>query len=523
MNRQKPKAYVLTKNDSTAIQKSSVYAAKMLSGMIKTCLGPRSMQKIVLTKINTVEHTNDGISILRELDVSFPTARCLIELSQTQDDECGDGTTSVLILAAEFLEKVVKLLGEFHPIKVCKKLKIFKEKILSFVETLAVKGAFSDGYLLNVIKAAVATKLCSQINVPIASMALEAIRKLYVEDGSKIDIKNNLKIVKVLGDFKECEVVDGIVIDKDIVHAQMSKSFENPKILLLDCALEYKKGESATNIELENAEDFKKMLVEEEEQIKKMCKILIELGSNIVVCEKGVCDLASSLLQEENITCLRRTSKIHLKRIAKATGSFIVSCIDDARPDHLGECGKFEYKKIGKEYFSVFSKCKDPKAISLILCGPTKDINNELERNFMDAIKVAKNIVEDKRTFPGGGATEMAVSVFADSLCESTHFLLEKKICGAITSAFQIIPNILLTNCGERNPLEKINGLFNQVKSTKNYFLGVNGITGEIIDTRKVVSEPFIVKMQCFKSVFDAVIQLIRIDGIVECVKIENE
>ncbi|OQS54501.1 CCT3 [Ecytonucleospora hepatopenaei] len=523
MNRQKPKAYILTKNDSTAIQKSSVYAAKMLSGMIKTCLGPRAMQKIVLTKINTVEHTNDGISILRELDVSFPTARCLIELSQTQDDECGDGTTSVLILTAELLEKVVKLLEEFHPIKVCKKLKIFKEKILNFVETLATKGGFGDVDLLKVIEAAVSTKLCSQINVPIGAMAFEAIKKLCVEEGNKIDIKNNLKVVKVLGDFKECKVVDGIVIDKDIVHTQMSKSVENPKILLLDCGLEYKKGESATNIELENADDFTKMLVEEEDQIKKLCNTIIGLEPNIVVCGKGVCDLASSILQEKNITCLRRTSKIHLKRIAKATGSFIVSCIDDAKSEHLGECGKFEYKKIGKEYFSVFSNCKDPKAISLILCGPTKDINNELERNFMDAIKVAKNIVEDKRTFPGGGATEMAVSVFANSLSESANSLLEKKIGDAITSAFQIIPNILLTNCGERNPLEKINSLFSQVKTTKNYFIGINGITGGIVDTREVVNEPFIVKIQCFKSVFDAVIQLIRIDGIVECVKIGNE
>lgn len=524
MNRGQPTAYILTKSNKSEIQRTSVHAAKMLAGMIKTCLGPRAMQKIVLTKINTVEHTNDGISILRELDVGYPTARCLIELSQTQDDECGDGTTTVLILAAEVLEKLVKLLDKHHPIRVCKTVNMIKLKLLAFLDTLALENNSTDAEILKVVKAAVATKFCTQIGVPIAEMAFEVAMKIKATDKDRaIDVKNNIKVVKILGDFKECKVVDGIVFDKDIVHSQMAKEFENPKVLLTDCALEYKKGESATNIEISNTEDFTKMLKEEETQIKKMCNLILALKPNMVVCEKGACDLALSILQENGVTCLRRTSKIHLTRIAKATGATIVSRLEDATENHLGTCGKYEYKRIGQDFFSIFSKCKDPRAISVVLCGPTKDINNELERNFMDAIKVAKNMLEDKRVFPGGGATEMVMSVFCSEMGLKTEKQIEKDVCAGIADAFKIVPNILFTNSGERYALEKVNTLFLEQKKTKNYKLGVNGITGEIIDMTQIVCEPYVVKVQCFKSVLDCVVQLLRIDGIVECVKVDNQ
>ena len=521
MNNQ-PKAYILTKTNRNEIQRSSVYATKSLSGMIKTCLGPKAMQKMVLTKLRTIEHTNDGLSILREMDVGHPSARCLIDLSQTQDDECGDGTTSVVVLAAELLEKMVKLLEKHHPIKICRELGKIREKVLEFLTTFTEENENNPREILKIVKASVATKFCSQIRVPIPEMAFESIMKIKDDKATIVcDIKNNVKIIKMLGDFKECKVMDGIVLDKDIVHAQMKREFDNPKILLTDCALEYKKGESATNLEFDSPEDFSNILKSEENQIKKMCGMIIKLKPDIVVCEKGVCDLALSILQENNITCLRRTTKTELIRLAKATGSTVVARLEDATDKHIGSCGKFEYKRIGQQFYSIFSKCQNPKAINVILSGPTKDINNELERNFTDAIKVARNMIADRRILPGGGATEMGVSVFCSSIESQTE--IEKDVLDGVTEAFKVISSILLTNSGVSNTLEKVCELFKKQKETGNCALGVNGMTGELVDMKNIVNEPFIVKSQCFKSVFESVIQLLRIDGIIECVKTTPE
>lgn len=520
MQKDQPKAYILTKSNPNDIQKSSVFASKMICDMIKTCLGPRAMQKMVLTKINSVEMTNDGNNILRELDIGHPVAKCLIELSQTQDDECGDGTTSVIILTTELLEKMIKLLDNTHPIKICKQLNVIKKQILEFIESIVINKTNDSNEMLNIVKGSVSTKLCSIINVPIAEMALTAALKIKNPNEVIIcDIKNNIKIEKIIGDFQQSMVVDGIIVEKEIIHPQMPKTLNNPKILMLDCNLEYKKGESIMNIEIDNTEDFTKILKHEEEQIKTTMECILKVNPNLVLCEKGVSDLAYSILAEHKITCLRRFKKTDMIRIAKATGSTIINCIDDIKPEHLGSCGIFECKKLGQVFYSFFTQCKSPKAISVIISGPTKDLCNELERNFTDAIKIAKNLITDSRILPGGGATEMAISVFCSQLTKNN---LNCEVLKEVSEAFKIIPKILLINSGISNPLDNLNKLFiNQLK-TNNYKLGVNGISGNIEDVSNTINEPFIVKSQCYKSAFDSVIQFLRINGIIECITPTN-
>lgn len=512
---QKPiaKAYMLVSDDPNKIQKISAYSAKSLSSLVRTCLGPRAMQKMVLTKINSIELTTDGNSILREIDVNHPSARCLIELSQTQDDECGDGTTSVLILASELLGKTVTLLKNNHPIKLCKILAEIKNLCLSKLTEISIEP--KEDEILNIVMASVATKLSSVLKIPIPEMALRAISSIKhtKDDSIKFDINNHVKVMKIFGSFDETEIIDGVLLEKDMIHSQMRTSIDNPKVLILDSSLEYKKGEGVTNMELNEAQSFTRALEIEEEQIRAMCNSIISTGTDIVVTEKGISDLALSILYENNITAIRRVKKSDCLRIAKATRATIVNRIEDVALKHLGQAGILEYIKIGKNYFFKLGKCTDPGVVTVLIRGPSKDLMVELERNFFDALKVAKNLLMNPRVAPGAGASEIVCSLLLKKIAETVDNS-EKPIYIAASNALKSIPAILASNSGTENALEILSKL--EDKQNESPYFGVNGITGEIVDVRNLVMEPLIVKLQCVKSAFEAVMQLLRVDGIIE-------
>lgn len=511
LNKPVPKAYILVSKDKTEIQKLSAYTAKALSSILKSCLGPRAMQKMILTKINSIELTNDGNSILRELDVSHPSARCLIELSQTQDNECGDGTTTVLILASELLSKIVPLLENIHPIRLCHMLTEARDICLEHIKKASIQAKEDD--LLSIVRSAVATKLCTILKIPIPEMAVRACD--LISNISSMSIKNDIKIEKIPGVFEESEVLEGIIIEKDLVHSQMRRNIENPRILLLDCPLEYRKGESVTSMEFSKTGDFTKALQIEEESIRKMCSMIIDMGVDLLITEKGICDLALSILHENNITAIRRVRKSDLIRISKATGATIASRLEDT--PRIGTAGVFEYIKIGREYFCRLSKCQNPGAVSVILRGPTKDILNELERNFMDAVKVARNVMICPRLVAGGGSIESYLSVVL-SKYENRSNEIKSSVFEKCSEALRVIPSIICSNSGNTEVLEtlyKLETKHAEGMENTSYF-GINGITGEIQDMRSIVMEPIVVKEQCIKSAFECVMQLIRVDGIVE-------
>ncbi|KMV65175.1 T-complex protein 1 subunit gamma [Encephalitozoon cuniculi EcunIII-L] len=515
---QKPiprKMYILVPDKPAQIQNESAIAAKTISSVIRTCLGPRAMQKMVLTKINSIELTNDGNAILRELDVAHPSARSLIELAKTQDDEVGDGTTSVVLLAAEILNEMTYILDrDVHPIRICKALGRALEICIKAIDGAAISLDSNEETKIKIINGSVASKICNILKVPIGSLALEAVKKVYVKEENKCDLKNNMKVEKVLGgNLMESEVVDGVLINKDIIHPQMRRVIENPRIVIIESPLEYKKGESQTNYEFSKENDFTRALEIEEEQVREMCERIIGVRPDIVVCEKGISDLALSILFENNITGLRRLKKTDISRLSKVCGARSVSRPEDLEERHVGvSCGLFEYIKYGEEYYCKFSRCAHPKACSVVIRGPTKDILDELERNFMDAVKVAKSIFISPKLCPGGGAVEMAM---AHELMQSAgDNEVEAEVFSRMASALTIIPSILLENSGVFNPLEAITLL--EQKHKEGSFYGVNGTTGEIVDTRDLVLEPYAVKSQCIKSAVEAVSQLLRIDGIIE-------
>lgn len=509
------KLYILVPDRPSQIQQESATASSMISSVIKTCLGPKAMQKMVITKINSIEITNDGNSILREIDVSHPSARSIIELARTQDDEVGDGTTSVVILASEILQMMSSVLNTElketcrfpHPIKVCGYLTNVSKLIKTVLEEMALNIQDTEESIRAIVRSSIETKLCSILKVPIDVMAYDVVKKI-TENGI-CDLKNNIKIEKILGgNMVQSGILDGIIINKDIIHPQMRKRIENPRIVILDTPLEYKKGESQTNYEFKNKDDFTKALEMEERQIRSMCSFILNVQPDIVICEKGICDLALAILFQNNITAIRRIKKTESVRLSKATGALIVNRVEDLENKHVGiKCGLFEYLKCGDEYYSQFSKCIEPKACSVIIRGPTKDIMNELERNFFDAAKVAKNLLLSPKLLPGGGCLEMNICRKLKGI--KSEDPLENLIYKKIAEALKIIPTVLLINSGVFNPLMKIELLENEI--SRNQYCGINGVTGEIEDMRNVILEPFAVKNQIYNSAIQAVLQLLRV------------
>jgi T-complex protein 1 subunit gamma len=348
-------------------QLSNIAAAKTVADIIRSCLGPKAMLKMLLDPMGGIVLTNDGHAILREIEVSHPAAKSMIELSRTQDEEVGDGTTTVIILAGEMLaQSLPPLERNIHPVLIIQAFKKALADAIEIIEEISLPIDVSDDKAMyELIKASIGTKFVSRWSELMCGLALQAVRTVTWEAGGKteVDIKRYARVEKIPGgEIEDSKVLDGVMVNKDITHPKMRRRIENPRIVLLDCSLEYKKGESQTNIEISKEEDWNRVLEIEEEQIKAMCDALIAVKPDVVVTEKGVSDLAQHYLVKANITALRRVRKTDNNRIARATGATIVNRVDDLQESDVGtQCGLFEIEKIGDEYFTFMTKCENPK------------------------------------------------------------------------------------------------------------------------------------------------------------------
>jgi len=433
-------------------QISNITAGKAVADIIRTTLGPRSMLKMILDPMGGIVMTNDGNSILREIDVSHPAAKSMIELSRAQDEEVGDGTTSVIILAGEYLSLAEPLLNrQLHPTVINNGYLKALDDMVVWLDELAIPLDLSDeDRLTKLVESSTGTKFSARFG-NVVTLALEAVRTVVIEENGRkeIDIKRYAKVEKIPGgDIDDCRVLKGCMLNKDVTHPKMRRHIKNPRVLLLDCTLEYKKGESATSIEITDEKAWAELLEQEEIAIREMCDEVIALSPDIVITEKGVSDLAQHFLQKANISVLRRVRKTDNNRIARATGATICHRPAEASESHIGtECGLFEITKIGDEYFSWFVDCANPKACSIVLRGASKDVLNELERNLADAMSCVRTIWMDPRLVPGGGATEMALAhkVFEASKRQEPMIAGAYRAAGA---ALEVIPRTLLENCG---------------------------------------------------------------------------
>ncbi|KAK4133060.1 T-complex protein 1 [Trichocladium antarcticum] len=500
-------------------QLSNIAAAKTVADIIRSCLGPKAMLKMLLDPMGGIVLTNDGHAILREIEVSHPAAKSMIELSRTQDEEVGDGTTTVIILAGEILAQALpQLERNIHPVVIIAAFKRALKDALQIIDDISLPIDVNDDKAMHqLISSSIGTKFVSRWSELMCSLALKAVRTVTFEVGNgkrEVDVKRYARIEKVPGgEIEDSRVLDGVMLNKDITHPKMRRKIENPRIVLLDCPLEYKKGESQTNIEITKEEDWNRVLEIEEEQVKSMCEHILALNPDLVITEKGVSDLAQHYLLKGNVTALRRVRKTDNNRIARATGATIVNRVEDLQESDVGtECGLFEIEKIGDEYFTFLTKCESPKACTVLLRGPSKDILNEVERNLQDAMGVARNVMFHPRLSPGGGATEMAVSVQLAQMAKSIEGVQQWPY-KAVAEALEVIPRTLIQNAG-KSPVRVLTDLRAKHAEGKSSW-GVNGDTGTLVDMKDYgVWEPQAIKVQSMKTAIEAACLLLRVDDI---------
>merc|ERR1712012_1156610 len=465
--------------------------------------------------------TNDGNAILREITVQHPAAKTMIEIARTQDEEVGDGTTSVIVLASEVLGVSQQFLEDkMHPTLI---ISAYRQALEDAVKILEDQVAFDvdindEKEMIKVIQSCIGTKFISRWADLACQIALRAVKTVVMEQDGEIDTKRYAKIGKIPGGtIEESRVLNGVMFNKDVTHPKMKRRLENPRILLLDCNLEYKKGESQTNIEIMKEDDFSKILEMEESYIKKICEEIIKFKPDLVITEKGVSDLAQHFLSKADITVIRRLRKTDNLRVARACGVTIVSRTDEITEEDIGTgAGLFEVRKIGDEYFTFIEQCKDPKACTILLRGASKDILNEVERNLQDALNVARNIFLKPKLVPGGGAVEMEVAHLLSEKSKSLKGVIQWPY-RALANALEVIPRTLAQNCGA-NTIRTLTALRakHANEEEKNVNWGINGESGELADMSALgIWEPLSVKLQVYKTAIETAILLLRIDDIV--------
>merc|ERR1719197_2218104 len=511
-------------------QLANIAASKAVADIVRTTLGPKSMLKMLLDPMGGIVLTNDGNAILREIDVAHPAAKSMIELSRAQDEEVGDGTTSVIILAGEVLSAVEGFLEkEIHPTVIVNAYFKALEEIVKITNELGVPINLEDNEdLCKIVKSTIGTKFSNQWGDLIVNLAVRAVRTVRRKDDQgnvEIDIKRYAKVEKIPGGvLEDCTVLNGVMYNKDVTHPNMRRYIENPRVCLLDCPLEYKKGESMTNMEFTKEDDFKKALEAEETEVLRMCEHILRVKPDIVITEKGVSDIAQHfLLKNGNISCIRRVRKTDNNRIARVTGATIVNRPEELQESDIGkECGQFEVRKVGDDYFSFMTECKNPSACSIILRGASKDVLNEIERNLHDAMGVARNVMQNPKLVPGGGALEMELACRLNERAltvEGVHQWPYK----ALASALEVIPRTLAQNCG--GDVVRMLTELRAKHSVPNegLYMGIDGNVAKICNMEEAaIWDPVAVKLQSYKTAVESACMLLRIDDIVSGIQKEN-
>ncbi|GMR36354.1 hypothetical protein PMAYCL1PPCAC_06549, partial [Pristionchus mayeri] len=507
------------------VQIGNITACKTIADVIRTSLGPRAMLKMLMDPMGGIVMTNDGNAILREITVKHPAAKSMIDIARTQDEETGDGTTSVIVLAGEVMSQAQQFLEQkIHPTIIIQAYRAALEDAIKLAEEKFSRSidVNNDEEIKTVVRSCLGTKMISKWMDLAVDIALNAVKTIRVDKGgvNEIDIKRYCRIEKIPGGtIEDCKVIKGVILNKDVVHAKMRRRIENPRVVLLDCNLEYKKGESQTSLEIVREEDISKILEQEEIAIRKQCDEIIALKPDLVFTEKGVSDLAQHFLLKAGITVLRRLKKTDNNRLARVCNARIVNDTCDLREDDIGTGAElFEITKIGDEYYTYVTSSKTT-ACTVCLRGPSKDVINEVERNLQDALHVVRNVMLNPRLVPGGGALEMALA----------HALVEKgkSIEGvrqfpykAVARSLEVIPRTLVQNCGG-STIRQLTALrAKHAQSADNWTWGIDGCSGKLVDMKELgIWDPLSVRIQVLKTAVETSVMLLRIDDIVSGTK----
>jgi thermosome len=507
-------------------QRNNIMAAKIIAETIKTTLGPRGMDKMLVSSFGDVSITNDGATIMKELDVQHPAAKMLVEVAKAQDNEVGDGTTTAVVLAGELLAKAENLLDQnIHPTVIIDGYKKASAKAQEVLESMAIPISIDDDKrLLDVAMTSMGSKGVTVAKEHFAKLAVEAVRQVAEkkDGGLKADI-DLIKILKKHGkSLDETELVKGVVIDKEVAHPQMPKIINNAKIALLNAKLEIEKTEFDAKINIESPEQMKLFLDEEERMLKEMVDKIAEVGANVVFCEKGIDDVALHFLAKRGILAVKNVSSSDMEKLSRATGGKIMASFKDLTPESLGEAKTIEEIKIGDDKLVYVRECKNPKAVTIVVRGGTEHVVDEAERSLHDALCVVRNAIEDGKIVAGGGAPEAEVAKqlrdYAVKVGGREQLAIE-----AFADAVESIPLTLAENAG-LDPIDIMVALRAKHENTATPSYGVDVFSGEVKDMLKLnVVEPLRVKQQVIKSATEAASMILKIDDVIAAKAMEKE
>ena len=499
-------------------QRNNILAAKVITETIKTTLGPQGMDKMLVSGMGDVVITNDGATIMKELDIQHPAAKMLVEVAKSQDNEVGDGTTTAVVLTGELLTKAEKLLDqEVHPTVIVEGYKKAAEKALEVLKSLSIDIQPDDEKMLKLVAlTSMRTKATAGTSDYLATLATTAVRQIIQTRDGKItaDI-DRIKVLKKKGEsMDQSELVKGIVVDKEISHPQMPKQVKNAKMALVNAKLEIEKTEFDAKINIDSPDQMKLFLDEEESMLREMTENVVKSGANVIFCEKSIDDLALHFLSKKNIMAVKNVSSGDMEKLAKATGGTIQASTKEITSQALGEAKLVEEVKIGDDKLIYVRECKDPHAVTVVIRGGSEHVVDEAERSFHDAICVVRNAIEDHKIVAGGGAPE------AETAKQLRDYALkvggrEQLAIEAYAEALETIPLTIAENSG-LDPIDILVELRSKHANTENKWFGVQVKTGKITDmlTDNII-EPLRVKQQVIKSATEAASMLLRIDDVI--------
>ncbi len=497
-------------------QSNNIMAAKAVAEAVRTTLGPKGMDKMLVDSLGDVVITNDGATILKEMDIEHPAAKMIVEVSKTQDDEVGDGTTSAAVVAGELLKKAEELIEQdVHPTIIASGYRLASERAAEILQTLAREVTIDDeDILLNIAGTAMTGKGAEASKNVLSRIAVSAIKSIVDIDGqNKVDM-DNISIEKKVGArIEESELITGMIIDKERVHSNMPKKVANAKIALINTAIELKETEVDAEISITSPEQLQSFLDQEEKMIRSIVEKIVASGANVVFCQKGIDDMAQHFLAKSGVLAVRRVKKSDMQKLARATGGRLITNIDEIVAEDLGKAELVEEKKVGGDEMTFVTGCDNPKAVSILLRGGTEHVIDNIERALHDALRVVGVAIEDEKLVAGGGSpeVELALRLYEYAATLSGREQLAVK---AFSEALEIIPRTLAENAG-LDPIDKLMELrAHHEKGSKT--AGLNVYTGEIIDMWEAgVVEPLRVKTQAINAAAESAVMILRIDDII--------
>jgi len=498
-------------------QNNNIMAAKAVANAVRTTLGPKGMDKMLVDGLGDVVITNDGVTILREMDIEHPAAKMVVEVAKTQDDEVGDGTTTAAVLSGELLKVAEDLLDQnVHSTIIASGYRLAADKASEILKTIERTVTEDDeDLLLKISETAMTGKGAESSKDRLAKRVVKAVKSVVeVEGGKKVVDIDNIKVEKkVGGSIEDSELIEGMVIDKERVHPNMPKVVKDAKIAMISEPVEFKKTEVDAEINITSPDQLQLFLDQEEKMLKNMVDKIINSGANVVVCQKGIDDMAQHYMSKAGILAVRRVKKSDMEKLSRASGGVVVTNIDEISESDLGHAGIAEEKKTGGDSMLFITGCKNPKAVSIVIRGGTEHVVDSLERALEDALRVVGVTIEDEKLVAGGGSPEVELSLRLSEYA-ATLKGREQLAVNKFAEAIEVIPRTLAENAG-LDPIDMMVELKSQhEKGNKN--AGLDVYTGDVIDMMdKGVVEPLRVKTQAINSATESAVMILRIDDVI--------